>query len=88
MRKNHQVVSSSCLLVSSFLDHKECWTISFFFFFSFFLRKMMGVWAHINGWIGCILSRNVWDVGYVYLCEHSEYRVSEWAHINEWIGRI
>ena len=21
-------------------------------------------------------------MGYVYLCEHSEYKVGEWAHIN------
>ena len=27
-------------------------------------------------------------MGYVYLCEHSEYKVGGWAHINGWIGRI
>ena len=27
-------------------------------------------------------------MGYVYLCEHSEYKVGVWAHINGWKGRI
>ena len=44
-------------------------------------------WAHINGWIGRILTRDVQDVldvGYIYLYEFSEFKVGGWAHINGW----
>ena len=49
---------------------------------------IVGGWAHINGWIGRILSRDVWDVGYVYLFEHSEYIVGVWVHMYGWKGHI
>ena len=45
----------------------------------------MGEWAYTNGWIGRILFwdvRDVWDVGYVYLCEYSEYKLGAYKRVD------